>query len=409
MPDLDDLHRPLGKKGPEEDRSGGGSPAVTRIIAVLALLAGVGAVLLLAIDRFAPGAGTGQPGVATGQPADGQGNGGDQPGGETTPASTEGTAVGSAQTGQDGDGQLVTGDGDGMRELVPDGAIAIPEPRPPRAAPQERGLAHLPEPGLVEEGPSGPLPVRSEDGRRPMDVYARPPDTTGNFGVARIVLIIGGIGISQTSSQQAINELPPSVTLAFAPYGNSLGRWMQAARKQGHELLLQVPMEPFGYPQTTPGRNTTTVEEMVRGDLSSLHWAMGRITNYVGIMNYQGGRLLGEREALANLFDEVAQRGLLFVDDGTANGSLSGQLAPDSLLAHARVGIQIDAIRTRQAIAERLGELEQEAKRTGLAIGMGNAFAETIALVSEFVRDAGRRGVEITPVSAVVEDPERER
>lgn len=270
-------------------------------------------------------------------------------------------------------------------------------------------MAHLPEPGLVEEGPSGPLPVRSEDGRRPMDVYARSPDTTGNFGVARIVLIIGGIGISQTSSQQAINELPPSVTLAFAPYGNSLGRWMQAARKQGHELLLQVPMEPFGYPQTTPGRNTTTVEEMVRGDLSSLHWAMGRITNYVGIMNYQGGRLLGEREALANLFDEVAQRGLLFVDDGTANGSLSGQLAPDSLLAHARVGIQIDAIRTRQAIAERLGELEQEAKRTGLAIGMGNAFAETIALVSEFVRDAGRRGVEITPVSAVVEDPERER
>ena len=290
----------------------------------------------------------------------------------------------------------------------PDGAIAPIAP-PPELRRQEPALAHIPDPELVEEGASGVIPKRSPDGQRPMDVYSRPPDTEGNFGVARIVLIVGGLGISQTSSQDAVRRLPGAVTLAFAPYGNSLSRWMQAARKSGHELLLQLPMEPFDYPRNDPGPHTLVVDVTPEENLANLHWAMSRITNYVGVMNFLGGKLVTTRGALKPIFDDVARRGLLFVDDGSVKNSVTQEAAQSSILPYARATIQIDAVRTRREIAARLDDLVKEARRTGLAIGVANAFPDSIDMISKFASAANKLEIEITPVSAIVSDPERKR
>jgi hypothetical protein len=280
-----------------------------------------------------------------------------------------------------------------------------PEQTPVRR--QEQAQAHLPDPQLVERGATGVIPKKSADGLRAMDVYSRQPDTEGNFGVARVVIVIGGLGISQTSTQRAIESLPPGVTLAFAPYGNSLTRWMQQARKAGHELLLQVPMEPIGYPNNNPGRHTLRSDVDLQENLANLHWAMSRITNYVGITNYLGGRLMSEPAALSPIFSEIADRGLLFFDDGSVKNSVAKGVSLKALLPYARGEIMLDNVRSRSSIGEKLDALAAQAKRTGLAIGVGNAFPDTIAMVSEFSRRARENGIEITPLSAVVKDPSR--
>lgn len=280
-----------------------------------------------------------------------------------------------------------------------------PEQAPVRR--QEQAQAHLPDPQLVERGATGVIPKKSADGLRAMDVYSRQPDTEGNFGVARVVIVIGGLGISQTSTQRAIESLPPGVTLAFAPYGNSLTRWMQQARKAGHELLLQVPMEPIGYPNNNPGRHTLRSDVDLQENLANLHWAMSRITNYVGITNYLGGRLMSEPAALSPIFSEIADRGLLFFDDGSVKNSVAKGVSLKALLPYARGELMLDNVRSRSSIGEKLDALAAQAKRTGLAIGVGNAFPDTIAMVSEFARRARENGIEITPLSAVVKDPSR--
>src|SRR5690606_19692656 len=108
--------------------------------------------------------------------------------------------------------------------------------RDPMARGQDPRVAHLPERDLIEESEAGPLPIRAADGRRPFDVYARA--WSGARG-ARVAIVIGGLGVSQTGTQQAIAKLPPEVTLAFASGGNSLDRWMQSARQKGHEIVMQ--------------------------------------------------------------------------------------------------------------------------------------------------------------------------
>ncbi len=276
--------------------------------------------------------------------------------------------------------------------------------RDPATLGHDPRTAHLPDRSLIEDSEIGPLPIRAADGRRPFDAYARP--WSGARG-ARIAIVIGGLGVSQTGTETAIAQLPPEVTLAFASGGNSLDRWMQAARRDGHEVLMQVPLEPFDYPQVDPGRNTLTVEADPAENRDRLHWALSRITNYTGIMNYMGGRFVTDDGAMAPFFGELAKRGLMYVDDGSSARSIAPEVAQRTGVPYAAGDSAIDVERDRGAILARLDDLERTARAQGFAVGIGSAFDVTVDAVATWVQEAQRRGIEIVPVSAVANDPEK--
>lgn len=386
MPAFDDLDAPLGQK-PEKKSN---LRPVFVSVAFLAIAATAGAGYFLTNDN---------PKIETPVTAENQ---------NTSTAKVEASATLSTDNGEGAE----TGPGE-LTEIEPEGELServiSPTKRPSNQElaqiRQKLPLAHIPDKQLSEQGATGIIPKRSPDGLRAMDVYSRPPLTEGNFGVARVVLIVGGMGISQSGTQQAIKTLPGEVTFAFAPYGNSLSRWMQAARKSGHELLLQIPMEPFGYPQNSPGIHTLRTDVSTEENFASLHWGMSRLTNYVGVMNYLGGKLMGDNKSLRPIFDEIAERGLLFVEDGSINNSLGEETAKQSLLPYAKAHILIDRINSRAEIAKQLNLLATEAKRTGLAIGIANAFPESIKMIAQFASKAKELKLEITPVSAIVSDP----
>lgn len=281
-----------------------------------------------------------------------------------------------------------------------DGPALISAGRQIGQAPQ---VAAQPDPDLVEESRFGKLPKRGDDGARPMDVYARP--ASGDRGT-RIAIVVGGLGLSQTGTLNAINALPPEVTLGFAATGNSLQRWMQRARETGHEILLQVPMQPYDQ-MGAPDPRMLKVSAKPAATLDALHRAMGRITNYTGIMNYLGGRFMSDAQAFQPVLRDVARRGLLFLDDGTASGSLTKALAPTLGAPFATADLQLDATLDRSAIMKRLGDLEDIARRKGSAIGVASAFDESVAAISAWAEAAKARGIEIVGVSALVDDPER--
>lgn len=283
----------------------------------------------------------------------------------------------------------------------PQGTIVI---RDPASLAQDLRTAHLPDRALIEQSEMGPLPIRSVDGRRPVDVYARP--WSGTRG-ARVAIVIGGLGLSQTGTQYAIQKLPGTVTLAFAPQGNSLDRWMRDARQTGHELLMQVPFEPYDYPNVNPGRNTLTVEASAAENLRSLHWALSRITNYTGIMNYMGARFVADESAMDPVMKDLARRGLLYLDDGTSARSVAPQLALKDGVPFAEGDLTIDTSRDRGDILKKLDQLEATARAKGFAIGTGSAFQVTVDTVADWINEAVKRGVEIVPVTAVMTDPEK--
>ncbi|CCV10895.1 divergent polysaccharide deacetylase family protein [Mesorhizobium sp. STM 4661] len=290
-----------------------------------------------------------------------------------------------------------TEEGDGP----PKAAIVI---RDPSAIGQNLKIAHLPDRALIEASDTGPLPVRAVDGRRPFDVYARP--WSGARG-ARVAIVIGGLAVSQTGTQAAIAKLPAEVTLAFAPQGNSIGRWMQAARQSGHEIVMQVPLEPFDYPNVNPGRNTLTIAASPDENLKSLRWALSRTTNYTGVMNYMGARFSADATAMGPFMAELGKRGLAYVDDGSSARSLASELALKDGVPFVAGDTAIDAVQDRGAILKKLDQLEATARAKGSAVGIGSAFDLTVDTVASWVIEAKKRGIEIVPISAVAIDPQK--
>ncbi|MFD2238637.1 divergent polysaccharide deacetylase family protein [Aureimonas populi] len=280
------------------------------------------------------------------------------------------------------------------------GSIRVFEPGSLR---QPARMAHLPDQALLEFSAYGMLPRRSADGRRPLDVYA---GASAAGRGTRVALVVGGLGISQTGTQAALRLLPQGVTLAFAASGNSLDRWMQEARRNGHELLLQAPMEPFGYPNVSPGPGTLTAADAAAGDFENLHKALARMTNYVGVMNFMGARLTAEAPAMENLLGELGRRGLLYVDDGSSARSIARDVAMASRVPFATAEQTLDATRDPQAIRAELDRLERSARAQGTAIGFASAFDVSVETIAAWAGEAQARGIEIVPVSALAHDPE---
>ena len=273
--------------------------------------------------------------------------------------------------------------------------------RDPSTLGQNLKVAHIPDRGLIEASDSGPLPIRSADGRRPFDVYARP------WSGSRTSATFMWGGLPEARSSAAIGKLPAEVTLAFAPQGNSIDRWMKAARQSGHEIVMQIALEPFDYPNVNPGRNTLTVSATPDENLKSLHWALSRTTNYTGVMNYMGARFSADANAMGPFMAELGKRGLAYVDDGSSARSLAPDLALKDGVPFVGGDMAIDAVQDRGEILKKLDSLEATARAKGTAVGIGSAFDITVDTVTSWVAEAKKRGIEIVPISAVAIDPQK--
>src|SRR5262249_6472396 len=142
--------------------------------------------------------------------------------------------------------------------------VVVPNP--------DRG-ATGPEDQLSERSRHGPLPKIAQDGARPSEAFSRPAKPIpGKPNAPQVAIVIGSLGIGAVATNDAMKKLPGPVTLAFAPYGNDLEQRVARARTGGHEILLQVPMEPFDYPDNDPGPQTLLTSLDAAQNVDRLHW-----------------------------------------------------------------------------------------------------------------------------------------
>jgi polysaccharide deacetylase 2 family uncharacterized protein YibQ len=254
---------------------------------------------------------------------------------------------------------------------------------------------------FTETSRNGPIPRIAPDGTRPAEAFAQPVKAIADRPNApRIAIVVAGLGISAIGTSDALAKLPGPVTLAFAPYGADLDRIAARAREGGHELLLQVPMEPFDYPDNDPGPQTLLTSLNAGQNVERLHWLMSRLQGYVGIANYMGGRFSASEAALAPVLREAAKRGLIYVEDGTSPRSLAGQLAGANNLPYAKADLTIDAVPTSAEIDRALSRLEKTARERSIAVGVASALPASIERIALWAKAAESHGILLVPISA---------
>jgi polysaccharide deacetylase 2 family uncharacterized protein YibQ len=259
---------------------------------------------------------------------------------------------------------------------------------------------------LLEVSRHGPIPKIAADGARPSDAYARKtPASAGSPDGPRIALIIGGLGVGASATSDALSKIPGPVTFAFAPYGSDLESLVSRARGEGHEVLLQIPMEPFDYPDNDPGPQTLLSSLSGEQNVDRMQWLMSRFQGYVGVANHMGARFTASEQSLAPVLRETAKRGLIYVDDGSSPRSLASQIAGANKVPFAKGDVTIDSVPTASEIDKALVRLETIARERGTAIGYATALPVTIERLTRWSKAVAGRGIVLVPISAIANKP----
>ncbi|MDB5488663.1 MAG: hypothetical protein JWQ58_2378 [Reyranella sp.] len=219
--------------------------------------------------------------------------------------------------------------------------VALPADVPSLALPPRfRKLPPEELAGMIEITADGlRLPRISPSGWMPWIANARRFDPAG--APARLGLLVINVGINEAAMRRAIEELPPEVSLAFLPGTPDLPRWLEQARKFGHESYLMLPMDD----PVVAERGIRPIDAAVDApeNLRRLRATLARGEGYVGLVIATPGRVAQSETVLRPVVKEIADRGLALIEINPTPGTASIQRLTEELgVGYARSADVLD-------------------------------------------------------------------
>jgi uncharacterized protein len=190
------------------------------------------------------------------------------------------------------------------------------------------------------------------------------------------------------------------VTLSFVPYAIDLQTWINRARAAGHEVMLELPMEAYDYPNVDGGPQTLLTSVKPEENLRRLSLLMGKASGYFGVTNYQGAKFATDGRAASPVLKALKDRGLVFMHDGAAARSALPEAAKTAGLQFSTADRIVDAELSADAIDRELLQLEALAIQNGKAVGVGYAYPVTIEQFRLWTEGLKAKGYQLAPASS---------
>lgn len=243
-----------------------------------------------------------------------------------------------------------------------------------------------------------PLPLK-----RPENIPApvRTAALDSGFSTPRVAILLRGLGRNDRNSEIAVTTLPPAISFGVAPYAGSPQIWARQARERGHEILIQIPLEPADYPATNPGPDTLLASSAAAENSSKLRSVLSRFNGFSGVTNFFGGKLLQSPEALRPIFEDVKSLGLIYISEPDSSQAVTRKVAGETGLLYGGADIVVDNFQTPDAIQKGLEELVNLARQNGSAIGLAYASRTSIEQLREWSQSVTSKGVTLVPVGVL--------
>jgi polysaccharide deacetylase 2 family uncharacterized protein YibQ len=223
----------------------------------------------------------------------------------------------------------------------------------------------------------------------------------------RIAIIIDDLGNNLALGRAAV-DLPGALTYSVLPWRPHSAEIAARAHSAGKEVMLHLPM------QTTDGRalgagglhmNMSRAEfaEQVRTSLAAIPYVSG-------VNNHMGSLLTQHPAAMRWLMEDLAcfDR-LYFVDSRTDVRTVARRYARAAGLSNAQRDVFLDNQRDAAYVREQLKRLVAKARLRGSAIGIGHPYPETLSVLAEELPALAKQGIQLLPVSRLVERERNDR
>lgn len=228
-----------------------------------------------------------------------------------------------------------------------------------------------------------------------------PPPAAGS----KVAIVIDDLGGNLRAAHELI-RLGEPLTFAVLPKLPHSREIDRAASQAGREVLLHLPMEPFGYPEKNPGPGALLGSMSAEKMLAVLEEDLEDVPHSIGVNNHMGSLLTEDEEVMRRILSYVKERKLFFLDSYTTPRSVVEEVAGRLGLPSASRHVFLDHVPYDEEYVDgQMDKLVEAAKEHGVAIGIGHPHQATIAALKKRLPTLAQEGVSVVPISLLVKHP----
>jgi polysaccharide deacetylase 2 family uncharacterized protein YibQ len=240
-------------------------------------------------------------------------------------------------------------------------------------------------------------------------VLERRNDVAGatEYEPARLLLVIDAFGPAENDSlSREFMKLGVPFTAAVLPRTKGTREWSDRLAGAGHELIVQLPMEPMNYPQRDPGPGAILVD-MPAGQIQrEVKKNLSDVPHAVGATSYMGQMTLGDETAMGAVMQELKRAKIFYLDSRTIPTSVAADRASREGVLCFRIDTMLEAPGRYDAQVKTMNRLLDDAidlaRRRGYAIVLAHPDRAAVDVLKRAVPKLKRSGVRFLPVSTLL-------
>jgi polysaccharide deacetylase 2 family uncharacterized protein YibQ len=240
-------------------------------------------------------------------------------------------------------------------------------------------------------------------------VLERRNDVVGAIGTepARLLLVVDAFGPAENDSlARQFLALGVPLTGAVLPRVKGTRDWAGRLAKAGHDVIVQLPMEPMNYPQRDPGPGAVLVD-MPAGQIQrEVKKNLGDVPGAVGATSYMGQMALADEAAMGAVMLELKRAKVFYLDARPIPTSVAADRAAREGVLCFRIDSVLEAPGRYDAQVKGMNRLLDDAidlaRRRGYAIVLAHPDRATLDVLKRAVPKLKRSGVRFLPVSTLL-------
>jgi polysaccharide deacetylase 2 family uncharacterized protein YibQ len=198
------------------------------------------------------------------------------------------------------------------------------------------------------------------------------------FSQPLLAIIIDDVGIGHMDAFKKALTIPYPITFAILPFRQHTNQCAELARGRGYEIILHMPMEPYGYPKKDPGPgaifekdNKKLIEEKLKAAFDAVKYAEG-------LNNHMGSKITALRYSTRVFLNYLKENKYFFIDSRTSKDTIALIEARKLGVPSLKRNVFIDNSRKPKDIEKQLKIAVHDAKKDGFAVAIGHNYPETV-------------------------------
>jgi uncharacterized protein len=248
---------------------------------------------------------------------------------------------------------------------------------------------------------SSPAPVapsRAPAAPKTRDPLPAAPAPRAPVSAPRVAVIVDDLG-ARRDVFDPLRDIRRPLTVAILP-GLPLSGWTaREAAQAGMEVILDLPMEPYRFPEVDPGPGALLMAMGPQELQAQVVAHLASVPGAVGVTNHMGSRMTEDRARMRTVLEVLAGRRLFLVDGLASNLSVAYDEAKALGLRAGRRQIVVDHAAGEAGDRVRWDEVAWWAERRGEVIIIAHGHPLTARLLREYVPRWEARGIRLVPVS----------